>query len=112
MAVCEAIEAPNNRFDSPMVELMGAHQVPGAAVAVVRGGEAVLVRAYGCADVASGRPVDLFSPPGSHSAFLAVIVRAAETGGGEIVYGMPTSMALFGWVPPQPWPRCCHFSSC
>jgi CubicO group peptidase (beta-lactamase class C family) len=65
---------------------LAAYQVPGAVVAVARGGRPVLVRGFGVADLASGRPVSgertLFRA-GSVSKVLTwlAVLQLAEQGG-------------------------------
>jgi len=44
-------------LDEMMLEFIGAHRVPGAALAVARSGELVYSRGFGTADLASGEPV-------------------------------------------------------
>ena len=52
-----AAEALVARLDARLPELMRAHGVPGASVALIRGGEIVWAAAYGMADIAAGRPM-------------------------------------------------------
>jgi CubicO group peptidase (beta-lactamase class C family) len=44
-------------FDAAMLQVMDRHGVPGAAIAVARGGKLLLAKGYGWADVGTGEPV-------------------------------------------------------
>lgn len=45
-------------FDAAMVTILERHGVPGAALAIAKGGKLVLAKGYGWADAASGTPVN------------------------------------------------------
>ena len=45
-------------LDAAMLQIMDRHGIPGAALAVARGGKLVLAKGYGWADVARGTPVE------------------------------------------------------
>ncbi|WP_153392659.1 serine hydrolase domain-containing protein [Ornithinicoccus halotolerans] len=73
----EGVEVDGERIDEWMQDRMGAHGIPGAAVAVVRGGEVVHLAGYGVADP-EGTPVTPHTPfvIGSASKpFTAMVVR-------------------------------------
>lgn len=44
-------------FDSAMLTIMDRHGIPGAALAITRGGKLVLAKGYGWSDVTTGAPV-------------------------------------------------------
>lgn len=74
-----------DRIDSLVRARMSAAQIPGVAVVVVRDGKVVHARAYGTADLATGRPVSLDSTIfrfGSVSKFLTMlgVLRLVERG--------------------------------
>jgi len=60
-----------------IAELLELHDIPGAAVAVVRGGEIVMAEGVGLADAATGRPIDadtLFLLASTSKLFVTVAV--------------------------------------
>ena len=60
-ATGSAEPAGTTRIDSWVLERMAAHDIPGAAVAVVQGGRTIHLRGYGTADP-NGRPVKADTP--------------------------------------------------
>lgn len=60
-AVAAAAEDVTDLIDVWITERMEVHGIPGAAVAVIEGGETIHLRGYGHAD-RSGRPVDAQTP--------------------------------------------------
>ena len=71
-------------FDDLMVEFLRTHEVPGASLAVARGGRLVYARGFGVADPASRRPVlptSLFRIASIAKPITAVaVLRLAEQG--------------------------------
>ncbi|MFN3602085.1 MAG: serine hydrolase [Dietzia sp.] len=77
-------------------EELDASGIPGAAVAVVHGGEVVLAEGFGVRDTATGAEVDerTVFPLASISKSVSATVVAAESGNGEVDWSTPVSEHL------------------
>jgi CubicO group peptidase (beta-lactamase class C family) len=71
-------------FDKAVVQIMERHGVPGAALAITRGGKLVLAKGYGWANAAAGTPVNpdtLFGLASLSKTITAVaVLKLAEQG--------------------------------
>jgi hypothetical protein len=99
--------APLEEFSAHMDEripaLMGLYGIPGCNIALVRDSEVVWTKAYGYADVASGRAMTTDTPMSVQSITKSVtawgVIRLAEKG--LLDLDAPVSQFLTSWEFPQ-----------
>ncbi|MBB1023741.1 MULTISPECIES: serine hydrolase [unclassified Dietzia] len=102
-AAYSALEVGEDRIDYAVgkvtdivEEELEASGIPGAAVAVVHGGEVVLAEGFGVRDTSTGAEVDAGTvfPLASISKSVSATVVAAESGNGEVDWSTPVSEYL------------------
>ncbi len=79
------------RLDAAMEEALGARQIPGAALVVVRDGQVIHQRGYGVADLVTGRPVTDSTPfvIGSTSKALTAMTVLRMVAAGRLALDTP-----------------------
>ncbi|HMM42922.1 MAG TPA: serine hydrolase, partial [Thermomicrobiales bacterium] len=92
--------------DAAVEALMAAESVPGAAVAVVAGGEVVFERGYGLADLAAGRPVtpDTVFGIGSLGKSFTAVAIAQLVAEGRLAFNTSAVELLPELRLPEPFP--------
>ncbi|GAA1701791.1 serine hydrolase [Dietzia cercidiphylli] len=102
-AAYSGLEVSEDRIDYAIGKVTGiveeeldASGIPGAAVAVVHGGEVVLAEGFGVRDTSTGAEVDARTvfPLASISKSVSATVVAAESGNGEVDWSTPVSEYL------------------
>ncbi|GMV05943.1 MAG: serine hydrolase [Gemmatimonadota bacterium] len=104
-AATAAQPAPLTGLDAYVQSAMRDWEVPGLALAVVRGDSVLYVRGYGVADVATGAPVDentLFAIASTSKAF-TVAALGALVDDGRLSWDDPVTRHLPGFQLGDPW---------